>query len=62
MSEYNLSVRMLYTSISDEELECIVAEIQHQFPTCGNRQMQGHLLSHGIRVRTTQSMGSTASG
>ena len=51
MSDYNLTVRMFYANISDEELDRIVAEIQQQFPTCGNRQMQGHLLSRGIRVQ-----------
>ena len=52
MSDYNLTVRMFYANISDEELDRIVAEIQQQFPTCGNRQMQGHLLSRGISVES----------
>ena len=51
MSEYDLSVRMFYTNISDEELDHVVAEIQQEFPTCGNRQMQGHLLRREIRVQ-----------
>ena len=50
MSLYGLSIQGLYSSISDQELEGVVREIQHQFPTCGNRQMQGHLHSRGIRV------------
>ena len=45
MSEYGLSVHSLYTQLSDEELDEIVADVQTLFPTCGNRQMQGHLLS-----------------
>ena len=53
MSEYGLSVHSLYTQLSDEELDEIVADVQTLFPTCGNRQMQGHLLSRGIRVQVT---------
>ena len=51
MSEYGLSVHSLYTQLSDQELDEIVSDIQTLFPTCGNRQMQGHLLSRGIRVQ-----------
>ena len=51
MSEYDLSVHALYAQLSNRELDDIVRDIQTQFPTCGNRQMQGHLLSCGIRVQ-----------
>ena len=51
MSEYNLSVHMFYSDISDSDLSRIIQDIQLQFPTCGNQQMQGHLLSQGIRVQ-----------
>ena len=51
MSAYNLSTRMYFTVISDEQLDEIVREIQHSFPTCGNVQMQGHLVSRGIRIQ-----------
>ena len=50
MSEYNLSVGSLYFNLTDEQLDGIVQEIQYQFPTCGNRQMMGHLQSRGLRV------------
>ena len=40
-TEYNLSTLMFYTVVRDEELDGIVQEIQHEFPTCGNCQMQG---------------------
>ena len=53
MSEYGLSVHSLYTQLSDEELDEIVADVQTLFPTCGNRQILGHLLSRGIRVQVT---------
>ena len=48
MTEFSLATRMYYT---DEQLDEIVCEIQHAFPTCGNSQMQGHLISRGIRVQ-----------
>ena len=51
MSDYGLSVRAHYSAISDSELDVIVSEIQQQYPMCGNRQMQGHLLSRGYRVQ-----------
>ena len=51
MTDYGLSVRQLYSSISDQELDEIVREIQLQFPNCGNIQMKGHLLSRGIHVQ-----------
>ena len=51
MERYDLSVRSLYASISDHELDVIVGQIQEQFGLCGNRQMQGHLLAQGVRVQ-----------
>ena len=51
MTEYNLSIHMLYTALTDDQLDGIVSEIQHEFPTCGNRQMQGHLLARAVRVQ-----------
>ena len=51
MTEYGLSVHALYSELTDQELEWVVRDIQSQFPTFGNRQMQGHLLSRGIRVQ-----------
>ena len=50
-TEYQLSVGGLYVQLTDTQLDAIVGEIQSQFPTCGNRQMQGHLRSRGIRVQ-----------
>ena len=51
MEVYSLSVRNLYSVIPDDELDVIVRRIQERFGFCGNRQMQGHLLSEGIRVQ-----------
>ena len=51
MADYNLSVKSLYSHLTDQQLDGIVQEIQEKFPTCGNRQIQGHLQSHGTRVQ-----------
>ena len=50
MSDYNLAVKLYYSDITDEQLDKIVEEIQMQFPTCGNKQMVGHLQSRGVRA------------
>ena len=51
MSEIGLSVREQYSTITDQELDRHVREIQLEFPMCGNRQMCGHLLSRGFRLQ-----------
>ena len=51
MSALGLSVRAYYSTISDSDLDVIISEIQQQYPMCGNRQMQGHLLSQGYRIQ-----------
>ncbi len=51
MTDLGLSVRALYSNTSDTELDDIVGDIHHQHPTCGNIQMQGHLLSRGYRIQ-----------
>ena len=43
--------RKQYSIIIDQELDNLVSQIQHQFPTCGNQQMQAHLLSRGLRLQ-----------
>lgn len=51
MTDFNLSIRAMYSELTDEQLDVIVEEIQRQFPTCGNKQMLGHLHSRRIRVQ-----------
>ncbi len=43
--EYELYISAQYFTLTDEELDQIVDDIQGQFPTCGNRQMNGNCLS-----------------
>ena len=51
MTDHNLSVSATYATITSGELDSLVGEIQTQFPMCGNRQMQGHLLARGYRIQ-----------
>ena len=51
MSEYDLIGHAMYSQLTDQQLDEVVRDIQSHFPTCSNRQMQGHLLSRGIRVQ-----------
>jgi hypothetical protein len=51
MTAYGLSITASYSNICDDELDAVIQNIQQQFPMCGNKQMQGHLLSRGIRVQ-----------
>ena len=54
MTTFGLSIRAQYSNISDQELDDLVQDIQQQFPMCGNKQMQGHLLHRGFRVQQTR--------
>ena len=51
MEQYGISIRAQYAEITDDELDLMTRSIQSSFPMCGNRSMQGHLLSRGIRVQ-----------
>ena len=51
MSDFNILISNQYADISDQELDAIVSTIKHTFPNCGNKQLQGHLLSQGYRVQ-----------
>ena len=51
MTRYALSVRSMYSSLTDDQLDSLVSEIQGQFPNAGNRQMYGLLSSRGVRVQ-----------
>jgi len=51
MADYGLSITAEYTPFTDAELDRLVEDVQRDFPMCGNRQMQGHLMSRGFRVQ-----------
>ena len=48
---FGLSVSSEYANLSNSELDQVIGEIKLDFPTCGNKQMQGHLRSRGYRVQ-----------
>lgn len=50
MTEHGLSVRALYTSIDNSDLDSVVDEIKVIFPNCGYRMLDGHLRRRGIRI------------
>ena len=54
MAEFGYSVSGEYSDLTDDDLCSLVSEIQEQFPTCGNRQMAGYLLSRGFRVQQSR--------
>ena len=45
MGEFDLSVSATYATLTDNELDSLVSDIQHHFPMCGNHQMEGQLLA-----------------
>lgn len=51
MSDIDVFVRQQYSDITDQDLDHLIAQIQHQFPSCGNQQMLGHLQSRGFRIQ-----------
>ena len=51
MSEYELSI---HSEISDSDLDVIVGDVHKEFLMFGNKQIVGHLLSHGIRIQQSR--------
>ncbi|XP_052473580.1 uncharacterized protein LOC128030120 [Carassius gibelio] len=51
MEEYELSVRNMYSSISDDELDGLVASIKNHLPNAGYRMVRGRLESIGHSVQ-----------
>ena len=51
MVEYGLRVNALYSTVSDRELDYLAEQIKRDFPNCGYRMMEGHLLRQGHRIQ-----------
>ncbi|XP_039524935.1 uncharacterized protein LOC120477412 [Pimephales promelas] len=51
MNENNLSVRALYSTCTDEELDALVTEVKNSMPDAGYRMVRGALLAQGHRVQ-----------
>ena len=54
MSQFQLSVRNLYTRISGSHLDRLVQIITRQYPSYGYRMVQAHLRSSGVRVQESR--------
>lgn len=54
MEEYNMSVRSLYSTISDDALDAKVREIKSRLPHSGYRIVKGCLQAEGHRVQWTR--------
>ena len=50
MSKFGFSVKALYSSINNQELDALVSQIKHEYPNCGYCLLHGHLLSRGHRI------------
>ena len=51
MAEFNIFHSDQYTNITDHDLDAIIIVIKQTFPNCGNKQLQGHMLSQVYRVQ-----------
>lgn len=51
MDEYGLNVLSRYSAITDHELDHIVSQLKHEYPSCGYRMIMGLLRNRGIRVQ-----------
>lgn len=54
MREYGLSVKGLYSNVTDEELDNLVRSVKLRMPYIGYRMMKGELQAMGHRVRWEQ--------
>ena len=50
MSAYGISIRQMYSNLSDNELEVLITEAHESFPNAGYRLIQGWLMRKGFRI------------
>ena len=51
MREQGLCSSQPFSSLTDEELDCIVSELKLSYPKCGYRMLIGHLRSLGLKIQ-----------
>ncbi|KAI7806118.1 hypothetical protein IRJ41_000277, partial [Triplophysa rosa] len=51
LAEFDLSVRSLYSSLTDDELDTLVSNIKSRMPNSGYRMVKGALKAEGHRVQ-----------
>ena len=55
LHEYGLSTSVLFTRMSDQDLDSIIQEISSEFINCGYKRMQGFLVANNQRFRSIKS-------
>lgn len=51
LQRFGLSVRAMYSTMSDHDLEEVIRSILNDFPNCGYRRMDGFLRAKGLRIQ-----------
>lgn len=51
MTEYGLSVKSCYSTLSDQELDQLVLQLKYDYPSSGYRVIDGILQSQGYRIQ-----------
>jgi len=51
MAECGLSVLSRYSTVTDDELDRLVSQLKHEYPSCGYRMILGLLRDRGIRIQ-----------
>ena len=54
LTEFGLTVRIMYSDISEQHLDRIVRSILTEFPNIGYRRMTGFLQARGLRIQQTK--------
>ena len=54
MKDLGLSARAMFSSLSDEQLDEIISEIQHDFPNIGCKRMTGLLRARDVNVQQSR--------
>ena len=54
MAEYGISISSQNSELSDQDLDQLVGSIKEEFPTCGYKQMLGHLKAQGYRIQSSR--------
>ncbi len=49
--EYEISIRQMYSNLSDHELKLLITEAHESFPNVGYRLIQGWLVKRGFRIQ-----------
>ena len=52
--DLGLSARTMFSSLSDEQLDEIISEIQHDFPNIGCKRMTGLLRARGVNMQQSR--------